>query len=240
MARREITHATIFLVLIAGFLLVILLLVAAALISVQAIGSIRASVAGLVNEELVATRVPDDISHEQAALSAVFIKLSRAPEAVDRQKVLSDLDEADRRMDQIDQTVSGTPEEPLWNDLQDASSAFSDEARRLLSVEHPATLLSRDLFRRHEESLSLVAKLAAQIDRTAAAARRQIARRSGGLMQRTFLLLGACVLLALACASLTVRMTLDLFRKMEWQASELSRGSWHLLETQETTARPFS
>lgn len=240
MAPREITHATIFRVLIAGFLLVILLLVAAALISVQAIGSIRTSVAGLVSEELVATRVLDDIAHEQAALSAVFLKLSRAPEAVDRQKVLSDLDEADRRMDQIDQTVSGTPEEPLWNDLQDASSAFSDEARRLLSVEHPATLLSRDLFRRHEESLTLVAKLAAQIDVNAAAARRQIDSRSAGLMQRTFILLGACVLLALACAALTVRMALDQFRKMEWQASELSRVSWHLLETQETTARRFS
>ncbi len=240
MARRQITHATIFRVLIAGFLLVGLLLVASALISVQAIRSIRSSVAGLVNEELVATRVLDDIEHEQAALSAVFLTLSRDPQAVDRQKVLSDLDQADQRMDQIDETVSGTPEEPLWNQLQDASSAFSDEARRLLSVEHPATLLSRDLFRRHEESLSLVAKLAAQIDTNAAKARRQIESRSAVLVQRTFLLLGACVLLALACAILTVRMVLDLFRQMELQTSELSRVSWHMLEDQETTARRFS
>jgi len=143
-------------------------------------------------------------------------------------------------MDQIDQIVSGTPEEALWNDLEEASSAFSDEARRLLSVEHPTTLLSRDLFRRHEESLSLVARLAALIDRNAAGARQQIDSRSAGLMQRTFMLLGACILLALACAVLTVRMVLGLFRKMEWQTSELSRVSWHLLETQETTARRFS
>jgi len=39
---------------------------------------------------------------------------------------------------------------------------------------------------------------------------------------------------------LTVRNTTDLFHQMEWQASELSRVSWHLLENQESTARRFS
>jgi signal transduction histidine kinase len=31
-----------------------------------------------------------------------------------------------------------------------------------------------------------------------------------------------------------------MFRKMEWQAGELSRVSWHMLESQESTARRFS
>ena len=35
-------------------------------------------------------------------------------------------------------------------------------------------------------------------------------------------------------------MTTGLFRKMEWQTSELSRVSWHMLENQESTARRFS
>jgi signal transduction histidine kinase len=240
MTRREITHATIFRVLIAGFMLVILLLFAVVLISVHVLGSIRENVADLAGEELVATRLLDDIQHEQVALSAVFLTLSRAPEAVDRQKVLSDLDEADQRMDQIDEIVAGTPEEALWNQLEEVSSAFSDEARRLLSVEHPATLLSRDLIRRHEESLALVGKLAALINENAAGARQQIERRSEELTLRTFILLGACILLALACAVLTVRMVLDLFRRMERQTGELSRVSWHMLENQETTARRFS
>src|SRR5690242_17063100 len=132
MARQQITHATIFRVLIAGFMLVILLLLAAAAISVQSFRLIRQSVADLVGEELVATRLLDDIQHEQAALSAVFQKLSRDPEAVDREKVLADLDEAERRMDQIDEAVADSPEEPLWNELKLASVAFAVEARRLL------------------------------------------------------------------------------------------------------------
>src|SRR6202035_3682959 len=52
--------------------------------------------------------------------------------------------------------------------------------------------------------------------------------------------LGSSLVLALLCAVFTVRMTAELFRKMEWQAGELSRVSWHMLENQETTARRFS
>jgi signal transduction histidine kinase len=240
MARQPITHVTIFRVLIAGFMLVILLLLTAAVISVQSFRAINRNVANLVSEELVATRLLDDIQHEQAALSAVFLKLSRSPEAVDREKVLADLDEADRRMDQIDDAVPDSLEEPLWTDLQKATTAFSDEARRLLSLESPTTLLSRDLFRRHQEALSIVAKLAALADQNTTNARKQIDTRSGQLMKHMFLLLGACILLALLCAFLTVRMVLGLFRGMERQAGELTRVSWHMLENQETTARRFS
>ncbi len=240
MPRQPITHAYIFRVLIAGFMLVILLLLAAAFISVQSIRSIQQSVASLVGEELVATRLLDDIQHEQAALSAVVLKLSRDPEVVDREKVLSELDDADRRLDQIGESVSGTAEEPLWDEFQQASAAFSAEARRLLSLEHPPTLLSRDLFRRHQEALAIVAKLSAATDASASNARRQIEGRSRELLKRSALLLGACIVFALLCAVLTVRVVLELFRKMERQTSELSRVSWHMLENQETTARRFS
>jgi signal transduction histidine kinase len=240
MAGRQITHVTIFRVLIAGFLLVILLLTGAAAVSVQSFRSIKQSVADIVGAELVATRVIDGIQHEQAALSAVFLKLSRAPVGADRQEVLADLDASDRRMDQIDAAVSGTPEEPLWDEFQDSTAAFSAEARRLLSLEKPPTLLSRDLFRRHQEALSIVAKLAALIDQNTASARKQIDSRSAQLIERMVVLLGACILLALLCAVLTVRMVLGLFQRMERQTSELSRVSWHLLENQETAARRFS
>jgi signal transduction histidine kinase len=240
MPRQQITHAAIFRVLIAGFMLVILLLIVAAFIGVQSVRSIKESVADLVAEELLATRLIDDIQHEQVALSAVFLKLSRDPEAVDREKVLSELDDADARMDDIDDMVKGTPEEALWNELKKASLAFSEEARRLLSLDNPTTLLSRDLFRRHQEALAIVAKVAAASNANASAARQKIETRSRELLKHSALLLGACLLLALICAVLTVRMTVDLFRRMERQTGELSRVSWHLLENQETTARRFS
>jgi signal transduction histidine kinase len=48
------------------------------------------------------------------------------------------------------------------------------------------------------------------------------------------------VLLALLFAVVTVRMVGRLTREMEWQAAELGRVSWHMLEDQEATARRFS
>lgn len=240
MIGKQITQTTIFRVLIAGFMLVILLLLAAGFMSVRNIQSIQVSVADLVEEGLVTIRLVDDIQREQAALSAVFNKLSRDPEYVDREKILKELDDTDRRIAKIGDSVTDTPEEVLWDELQKTTAAFSTEARRLLSVENPTTLLSRDLFRRHEESLRVVAKLAAASYQNASEARELIERRSAELMQHSAILLGACLLLALVCAVLTVRLTIGMLRKMEWQTSELSRVSWHMLENQETTARRFS
>jgi len=118
--------------------------------------------------------------------------------------------------------------------------AFSAEARRLLALENPTTLLSRDLFRQHEDLLGIASKLAAASRQNAAAARQQIDFRSGELLRHSAILLGALLLLALVCALLTFRLTIGLLRRMESQSSELSRVSWHMLENQEIAARRFS
>jgi len=48
------------------------------------------------------------------------------------------------------------------------------------------------------------------------------------------------VLLALVFAAITVKMALQLIRRLEWQTAELSRVSFHMLEDQEATARRFA
>ncbi len=237
---HQITETTIFRVLIAGFMLVTLLLLAAGFVSVQNIRSIKQNVGELVEEEQVTAGLVDDIQRGQAALNAVFYKLSRDPEYVDREKIFSELDTSDKRLIEIGDWLKDTPEEPLWKELHRAAAAFSAEARRLLALENPTTLLSRDLFRRHEEMLAIAGRLVAASRQNAAAARQEIDGRSGELMRHSVILLGALLLLALACAVLTVRLTIRLLRRMEWQTSELSRVSWHLLESQETAARRFS
>ena len=59
-------------------------------------------------------------------------------------------------------------------------------------------------------------------------------------MRESLIFLAACFPLALIFTVATVRMTTELFQRMEWQAGELSRVSWHMLENQESTARRFS
>jgi signal transduction histidine kinase len=124
--------------------------------------------------------------------------------------------------------------------LKRSSAEFTSEARRLLTVEDPETFASRDLFRLHGEVASVISKLIGQSYRKVVAAQQQIDRRSAALTRQSMIFLGACFPLAIIFTIVTVRMTSQLARQMEWQAGELSRVSWHMLDNQESTARRFS
>lgn len=236
----QITHRNIFRVLVAGFSVVIVLLVAAGAIGVNTARSIKETAAGLVREQLVTTRLMDEVEREQEVLNAAFYKLSRAPNPEDREHVLSQLDGADREIQRIVAEAKGSSQEQLWGDLSQATSGFSTEARRLLAGNDLSNYSSRDLFHRHEEVTMRVAQLISAGYQRALKTQTEIEHRSQTLVEESLLLLGACLAAALLGAVFTVRITSQLFRKMEWQAGELSRVSWYLLENQETTARRFS
>lgn len=53
-------------------------------------------------------------------------------------------------------------------------------------------------------------------------------------------ILGLCILLAVATAGLTVWLLQRAFARLEWQATELDRVSWHMLNSHEKMARRFS
>ena len=117
---------------------------------------------------------------------------------------------------------------------------FSQEARRILAEDEPETFAPAELFRDHEAFLSVVARLVEAEYRKVNAAQGQIDRRSSRLLGLTVTFAGASVLLALVFAAITVKMALQLIRRLEWQTAELSRVSFHMLEDQEATARRFS
>lgn len=233
----EISRNRLLWVLSAGFGLVIVLLVAAAFFGVTNVPSIRSSVAALVREQSVTGRLVVEIEREQASLNAIFYNLAGAPDSLDREQILAQLNEADAAMDR---TVAAAPkDEPLWQDLKRSALRFTSEARRLLN--HPAAdSSSRELFRRHQQVLSIGDRLSTASYQKAAATHGVIEKQTEELLRQSSLLLGACLILALVCAIYTIRMTARLFQQMEWQAGELSRVSWHMLENQETSARRFS
>ncbi len=236
----EITDRAILRVLLVGFALVILLLLLAGFVGVRNIRSIQANATTLVEEQQQTTDLIEEIQREQGALSAVFYSLARGPESEDRERMLSKLDTAKQTIDELVAETTDTAEEALGKELGQAALAFSAEAHRLLELEDVPTRLSRDLVRRHQQVMTIVAKLIAVNQRKAQEAQQMIGQQSRKLVHESFALLGACLLLALLSAVLTVRITTDLFRRMERQATELSRVSWHMLENQETTARRFS
>lgn len=236
----HITQRKILQVLIAGFGLVILLLLAAALVGVQNIHSIQQNAADLVREQAVTNHLIDELHHQQTSLTEVFSVLARDPDSVDYDAIISQLDEAGRDIDRICAEGEQTPERDLWLRLKQASTDFSNEARRILSVENPETFASIDLFRDHEAFISVIARLIEAEYRKVSASQAAIDARSSRLLEDSFLFAACSVILALLLAVITVRSVLQLSRGLESQTAELAEVSWHMLEDQEATARRFS
>ena len=227
-------------VLVIGFAAVIALLAAAAMVEVNNARSIAASAAELVNNQLVTARLLDEVEREQEVLNAALYRLSSTPDTVNRARVLADLDQTDNEIRKMVTEARGGPNENEWNNLQRAVLDFSQEARQLLSGPADAGASSRDLFLRHEYVTTAVARLVDLTYAHAVETRRNMDRQSERLAEESAILLGACLLVALVGALVTVRIAARVFRQMESQTGELSRVSFRLLETQESTARRFS
>jgi signal transduction histidine kinase len=240
MKTRQITHLNILRVLIAGFALVILLLLAAAFVGAYNIRSIQENAASLVREQSVNNGLIDELQRQQTSLSDVFSSMARDPDSLDYIQILKQLDEADHDIDGISAEGAKTPERDLWARLKQSSLQFSQEARRILAEDEPETFAPAELFRDHEAFISVVVRLVEAEYRKVNAAQGQIDRRSSRLLGLTVTFAGASVLLALIFAAITVKMALQLIRRLEWQTAELSRVSFHMLEDQEATARRFS
>ena len=240
MQPKPITHGNIFRVLTAGFGLVVVLLLAAALVAVRNIHAIRESAAGLIGEQEVARRLIGELHGQQTSLSEVFSVLARDPDSVDEGAILKQLDTADADTARIAAEGARTADRDLWARLKQASFAFSAEARHILAEDEPETFAPVELFREHEDFMTVVARLVEREYRQAGAAQAQLNQLTSELLHTTVIFAGSSVLLALLFAIITVRMVSRLIRGMEWQTAELGRVSWHMLEDQEATARRFS
>jgi two-component system sensor histidine kinase UhpB len=240
MLPRRITHQNIFRVLLVGFSLVILLLLAAAVVGIRNIHLIQENAASLVRDQGLTNRLIDELHSQQTSLTEVFSVLARDPDSVDYDGIQQQLDVADKDIQRISSEGARTAEKALWQRLQETSADFSTEARRILAQDSPQSFTSMELFRDHEAFIAVVARLIETQYRKVSAAQAQIDKRSSSLLEASLLFACAAVLLALVFAGITVRMATQLIRGMEWQTAELGRVSFHMLEDQEATARRFS
>ncbi len=238
---------TLLRVLVIGFAAVIALMAAAAIIGVTNARSIAASATGLVNDQLVIVQLLNAVDKEQSVLNAAFYRLSRTPDAVDRAGMLADLDQTDKEIGgMVAQAAarsnddSGGPDAIAWDRLQRAVLDFSQEARAALSQRTLPEGSSRELFFRHEAVTAEVARLVELSYARAVETKQRVDRQADTLARESAILLGGCLIIALGCAIITVRIAARVFRQMESQTGELSRVSFRMLETQESTARRFS
>jgi len=240
MPPRQITPQNIFRVLIAGFALVILLLAGAAIVGLRNIQSIQAEAGSLLKEQSVTNRLIDELHSQQTSLREVFSVLARDPDSVDDESILLQVGEADRDIARISAEGAATSESALWRRLSQASTAFSDEVRRLLSAENPETFSSLDLFRYHEAFTNVVARLLEAEYTKLNQAQARIDQHTTRLSRASVGFAGGSVALALIFTVATVWAVSQLIRRLEWQTAELARVSWQMLENQEAAARRFS
>ena len=227
-------------VLAIGFTAVILSLAAAALIGANNARSISRSAAGLVTDQLVITRLLDEVEREQGVLNASFYRLSSNPETVNRGQVLADLDQTDREIGEMVDRSGNGPDHPLWESLRRATLGFSTEARELLNREKTPEASPRDLFFRHEAVTKVVADMVDLSYQRAMDTEERVNEQTAHLATESAVLVGGSLLLALGCAFVTVRIAARVFRQMESATGELSRVSFRMLEVQEEVARRFS
>ncbi len=238
----RITESNVLRVLALGFLLVMTLLGAAGLIAVRQSQRIRESVAQLARDQLLIARLVHDVQMEENAMTEVLHQLAQfQPQQADHVVLLRDLDKSDKQLARLSSEAQEAAGQELWLDLEASVKAFTREAHRVLETNASVPRGNLEsLFKHHDHVVDLVNKLIQASSDRLAAAERQIEQQSQDLGDDAALLLGSSFILAAICALLTVGFTRKSIHRIQWQSEELGRVSWHMLQTQEETARRFS
>jgi signal transduction histidine kinase len=237
---RYITQRTVLRVLQTGFAMVLLLLGTACIIAVRGTRAIQADAETVMREELNVARLLNEVQVEETAMAVVLHRLTRPEFAADRQLLMRKLDEADQALSRAALSAKQTPEAARWQKLAATAMSFTATARDVISRNDLSESRMEALFALHDSVVRLVQELVTSSTQRAVAIDRLLAGRSRRLADESWWLLSTCFVLALICAALTFHMARLGVRRMEWQASELGRVSWHLLQTQEEAARRFS
>src|SRR5580658_1507907 len=117
---HPVTVRKILRVLVIGFSAVIVLLMAAGFIGLKSAQLIQENSAEIVHGGLITTRLIDELQREQETLNAAFDKLSRGPELYERERLLTQLDDADQAVERIVSEAAGTRQAQLLRQLSTA------------------------------------------------------------------------------------------------------------------------
>jgi len=241
MMVSPLTRYPVIWILGAGFALVILTVGAMAWLGFRQSESIRVKAARLVREHLLTARLIDELEREQQRAGAVLLQAVRL--GAGRQS----RDEALAALSVLEQSLPGLIRDgeaalpgPAWTALREAWQAYFRELRTVINGPPAGDAAVLRLEARYDEINHLAGQIIKQDSVRSAAVEARIESDSGELAAETGYLLGGCLLLALICAALTIRHAVVSIRRIEWQAQEINRVSWHLIQGQEAAARRFS
>jgi signal transduction histidine kinase len=238
---RRITERTVLWGLVPGFVLVVVLLGMAGLVAVRDSREIRVSATKLVKDQLLIARLLHEVQAEEDALALALHRLTKDSRLQDRAERMQELREADKAVARLARQAAQTPNAAEWQRLAAATQNFSQAAELAFAKAEPVSdQVLESLFTSHEEVVRHIHALIQLSSQHLMEVDEQMNLQLQELADDSALLLGTCFLLASACAAATVLYVRRSIHRIEWQTDELSRVSWHMLQTQEETARRFS
>ncbi len=224
-----------------GFTLVGVLLTAAALLAIRESQAIRRGSALLAQEQLVMARLLHEVQVQQNALTEILHRLANLTAGANATGLLEDLQAADDTLETLLNSAGQFEPDASWDALATDIRAFTRETRSAVAQPQPLTLeQTQRIFTHHDHVVARVDSLLQSSSERLRAAESMIERQSTELATQSALLLGACFGMASLCAVATIRFTVRGIRRLEAQSAELTRVSWHMLRSQEETARRFS
>lgn len=238
---RRITDRTVLWGLVPGFVLVMVLLGMAGLVAVRDSREIRLSATSLVKDQLLIARLLHEAQAEEDALALALYRLTTEASAQERLKRIEELKEADKTVARLTRQAERTPNAAEWRLLAQATQEFSREAEKAFAQTRAVPQdIMENLFTSHEKVVKLIHNLILQSSRHLIEVDEKMSLQLKELADESAMLLSSCFLLAALCAVGTVVYVRHSVRRIEWQTDELDRVSWHMLQTQEETARRFS
>jgi signal transduction histidine kinase len=238
---RRITERTVLWGLVIGFALVVVLLGIAGLVAVRDSRAIRRSATSLVKDQVLIARLLHEVQAEEDALALALHRLTTGTGINDRAARIQELEIADKAVARLTRQATSTPQAEQWQKLATATQVFSQTAARAMAKQGPIPEeVLESLFTSHDQVVKHIHDLILLSSKHLAEVDEQMNLQLQELADESALLLGSCLVLAALCATATIFFARHSIRRIEWQRDELNRVSWHMLQSQEETARRFS
>jgi signal transduction histidine kinase len=223
-----------------GFGMVLLVLGLAIFVAARD-SDLRADTTKLIKEHLVHAQLLSEVQAQEDVLWHALHRIDSATEKDNRKQRCAELVAAVNVVKQLAQQAATTPQATEWARLATAANGFSEFATQIL--QQPTSVNEADmqlLLSQHDAIVKMIHDMVMENTKLWTDTDEQMALDISDLADDSSLMLIACFLLAIIFAAATVIIVRKGIQRIEWQRDELNRVSWHMLQTQEDTARRFS
>ncbi len=223
-------------VLIAGFTLLVVLLLISGVIAVDSMRSMESIAANFATEQQATVRLIDEMQSEEGNLSSVFYSLAAGQQYLDGDPLLKRLDALEISIHRTTDVGRASRDAALWNSVRRAADAFIAEGRDTVRLRRRP---SSEFFQSHQNLLAALADLTGS-NFSSSGALNEERRLFSSRIQYSLILLGAAVLVAAGGALLTVFCVNRMVRQLRWQAEELAGLSSRTMSEHEDMASRLS